>query len=110
MEEDSKLQKIETDLNLCCILVIQSAQNVSYAETIVRQRSDKMFVTHEANMANLLKPLKYLQRHVANQLSLPLLNARSVKIFLVISLNLDADKNSPLVNMANRDRLNSKQK
>jgi hypothetical protein len=32
MEEDSKLQKIETDLNLCCILVIQSAQNVSYAE------------------------------------------------------------------------------
>ena len=47
--------------------------------TIVRQRSDKMFVTREANMANLLKPLKSLQRHVANQLSLTLLNARSVK-------------------------------
>ena len=48
--------------------------------TIVRQRSDKMFVTREANMANLLKPLKSLQRHVANQLSLTLLNARSWKI------------------------------
>jgi hypothetical protein len=41
--------------------------------TIVRQRSDKMFVTREANMANLLKPLKSLQRHVANQLSLTLI-------------------------------------
>ena len=30
-------------------------------------------------MANLLKPLKSLKRHVANQLSLTLLNARSVK-------------------------------
>jgi hypothetical protein len=44
--------------------------------TIVRQRSDKMFVTREANMANLLKPLKSLQRHVANQLSLTLLKIR----------------------------------
>jgi hypothetical protein len=33
-----------------------------------------------------------------------------VPVLLVISLNLDAEKNSPLVNMANRDTLNSKQK
>ena len=47
--------------------------------TMVRPRSDKMSVTREANMANLLKPLKSLLQHVANQLSSTLLNARSVK-------------------------------
>jgi hypothetical protein len=46
---------------------------------MVRPRSDKMSVTREANMANLLKPLKSLLQHVANQLSSTLLNARSVK-------------------------------
>ena len=55
------------------------AKSLRIMPTMVRPRSDKMSVTREANMANLLKPLKSLLQHVANQLSSTLLNARSVK-------------------------------